>query len=69
MVAGIMGKELKYKFIDVHTVRPGHDPKYGLDGAKLKGIGYDYPVSFDESLRTTIAWMADPVNRRFIDKL
>jgi dTDP-glucose 4,6-dehydratase len=69
MVAGIMGKELKYEFIDVHTVRPGHDPKYGLDGQKLKDIGYDYPIGFDESLRTTIDWMTKPKNRRFIDKL
>lgn len=69
MVAKIMGKELKYEFIDVHTVRPGHDPKYGLDGQKLKDIGYNYPVSFDESLRTTIDWMTKPENRRFIDQL
>ena len=68
-VAGMMGKELKYEFIDVHTIRPGHDPKYGLDGAKLKSIGYDYPIPFDESLKTTIDWMTRPENRRFIDAL
>jgi len=68
-VAGIMGKELKYEFIDVHSVRPGHDPRYGLDGSKLKSIGYDYPVSFDDSLRTTIEWMTRPENKRFIEAL
>lgn len=69
MVADIMGKPLKYEFIDVHTVRPGHDPKYGLDGQKLKDYGYEYPVNFEQSLRTTIDWMTKPENRRFIDKL
>lgn len=69
MVAKIIGKELKYEFVDVHSVRPGHDPKYGLDGAKLESYGYSYPVSFEESLTRTIEWMVDPVNRKFIEQL
>jgi len=69
MVAKIMGKELKHRYIDVHSVRPGHDPKYGLDGNKLKEAGYEYPVSFEDSLRRTIDWMMKPENRRFIDAL
>jgi dTDP-D-glucose 4,6-dehydratase len=69
MVAKLMGKELNYEFIDVHSVRPGHDPRYGLHGSKLKGIGYDYPVPFEDSLRTTIKWMIRPENRKFIEAL
>jgi len=69
MVAEIMGKELKYEFVDVHSIRPGHDPKYGLDGKKLLDLGYDYPVSFEKSLKTTIDWMINPENRKFIEKL
>lgn len=69
MVAEIMGKELKYEFIDVHSVRPGHDLKYGLDGEKLESLGYNYPVDFEESLRTTIEWMIKPENRKFIEQL
>lgn len=68
-VAEIMGKPLKYEFIDVHTVRPGHDPKYGLTGKKLHDIGYNYPVSFEDSLTSTINWMTLPENKRFIDAL
>lgn len=56
LVASMMGKELKYEFLDVHSVRPGHDPKYGLDGQKLKDAGFEYPVSFEKSLQTTIDW-------------
>ena len=69
LVAHIMGVQLKYEFIDVHSVRPGHDPRYGLDGSKLKDIGYDYPVPFEDSLRSTINWMIEPENRRFVDAL
>ena len=69
LVASIMKKGLKYEFIDVHSVRPGHDPRYGLDGNKLKNLGYDYPVPFIESLTQTIDWMTDPTNRKFIEKL
>jgi dTDP-glucose 4,6-dehydratase len=69
MVANIMGKELKYEFVDVHTTRPGHDPRYGLDGTKLKELGYDYPVDFDESLKRTIEWMLLPENEKFLEQL
>lgn len=55
-VADIMGKELKYELVDVHSTRPGHDLRYGLDGSKLAALGYDFPVSFDDSLRTTVEW-------------
>jgi dTDP-glucose 4,6-dehydratase len=68
-VADIMGKELKYEFIDVHSVRPGHDPKYGLDGTKLRELGYEYPVDFDETLKRTVDWMIKPENAKFIEKL
>lgn len=69
MVAKIIGKELKYELIDVHSVRPGHDAKYGLDGTKLANLGYDYPVDFETTLKSTIKWMMDPVNSKFIEKL
>lgn len=69
MVAQILDKELKYEFIDVHSVRPGHDLRYGLDGSKLESLGYSYPVDFDDSLKATIEWMVKPENRKFIEKL
>ena len=55
-VADIMGKELKYELVDVHSTRPGHDLRYGLDGSKLAALGYDFPVPFDVSLETTVEW-------------
>ena len=44
-------------------VRPGQDVSYGLDGGKLRGLGYSYPLSFEESMRKTITWIIEPRNR------
>lgn len=52
-VAAVMGKPLKYKMVDSHTIRPGHDLHYGLDGSKLHSLGWRPPMAFEESLRQT----------------
>jgi dTDP-glucose 4,6-dehydratase len=59
MVADILGKPLKYRFVDHHSTRPGHDRRYALDGTKLKNMGWTAPISFDETIRHTIAWTLD----------
>lgn len=56
MVAKLMGKELKYEFIDFHHGRPGHDRRYALSGEKLKALGWQPPEGFEESLKSTIDW-------------
>lgn len=56
MVARLMGKELKYEFIDFHKGRPGHDRRYALSGGKLKALGWQPPEGFEESLKSTIDW-------------
>ena len=55
-IADLMGKELKYTVVDVHTSRPGHDRHYGLDGTKLRNLGWVSPVSFEDSMKATIEW-------------
>lgn len=56
LIAGLVGKELKYKVVDFHKTRPGHDKHYGLDASKIKSLGWESPVDFEESLRNTIQW-------------
>lgn len=56
MVAGMLGKELKYKLDDFHKNRPGHDRRYALDGTKLKEKGWKAPHSFEDSLKNSISW-------------
>jgi dTDP-glucose 4,6-dehydratase len=56
MIAGFLGKELKYQLVDAHSSRAGHDLHYGLDGSKLASYGYKYPSNFEESLKRTVEW-------------
>lgn len=55
-IAEVLGKELKYEMVDFHSSRPGHDLRYALDGLKMKALGWNLPVDFKESLKTTIEW-------------
>lgn len=59
LIATLMGKELKYKIVDFHKTRPGHDPHYGLNANKIKNLGWVSPVSFEESLKNTIEWQTE----------
>lgn len=55
-VAIILGKELRYKLVDFHSSRPGHDLRYALDGSKLAALGWKAPLSLDDSLKNTVEW-------------
>lgn len=56
LVARILGKNLKYKYVDFHKGRPGHDRRYALDGKKLHDLGWKAPMEFESSLRQSIEW-------------
>lgn len=50
------GRGLKTKHVDVHSTRPGHDLRYALDDSKLRKLGWNPPVDFEDSLSKTIKW-------------
>lgn len=56
LVAELMGKELRYKLIDIHSEHKGHDRRYALDGTKLQETGWNMPFKFRESLEKYIKW-------------
>jgi len=56
MIANYVGKSLKYKMVDFHGSRPGHDLRYGLCGEKMKKMGWEIPIEFEKSLKKTIEW-------------
>jgi dTDP-glucose 4,6-dehydratase len=56
MVAKMLGKELKYRLVDFHSTRPGHDKRYALDGSKLKNLGWKPPFTIEDSMQKTIDW-------------
>jgi dTDP-glucose 4,6-dehydratase len=56
MIADFAGRHLSYQFQDFHSTRPGHDPHYGLDPAKMTGLGWKPPLSLEASLKHTVEW-------------
>lgn len=56
IISNIVGKKLKYKMVNYHGSRPGHDLRYGLNGDKIKRIGWKMPIDFKNSLQKTIEW-------------
>jgi dTDP-glucose 4,6-dehydratase len=56
MVADILGKPLRYRLVDFHSTRPGHDLRYALDGARLRDLGWEPPISVEDSLERTVNW-------------
>ncbi|MDY7035069.1 MAG: GDP-mannose 4,6-dehydratase [Thermodesulfobacteriota bacterium] len=55
-IAHIMKMSLRYTMVDFHSSRPGHDLRYALDGNKLKEMGWNVPMEFEQSLRKTVEW-------------
>jgi dTDP-glucose 4,6-dehydratase len=39
--------------------RPGHDRRYALDNSKIRELGWQPSLSFDEALERTVRWYAD----------
>jgi dTDP-glucose 4,6-dehydratase len=39
--------------------RPGHDRRYALDSSRLRALGWQPRISFDEGMRRTVAWYVD----------
>lgn len=62
LIAKLLNRELKYRFVDFNVDRPGHDLRYALGGAKLAEAGWAAPVSFEDSLRQVVEWsLANPL--------
>jgi dTDP-glucose 4,6-dehydratase len=39
--------------------RPGHDRRYALDSSKLRGLGWEPRVGFDDGMERTVRWYLD----------
>jgi len=53
-ILGLLGKPKR--LIQKVTDRPGHDRRYSLDTARLRGLGWSPRRSFEEGLAATVAW-------------
>lgn len=55
-IAKILGKEPKFEYVDFHKSRPGHDREYGLNGDKIRSLGWEQKVSFEDALKHVVEW-------------
>ena len=55
-IARAQNKELKYKMVDFHTSRPGHDLRYALDGGLMKELGWVPKVSIEDRINEVVQW-------------
>ena len=51
-----LNKKLKYKMVDFHSSRPGHDLRYALSGEKLKKMGWKPKKNIDSRIKQTVDW-------------
>lgn len=56
MIANLMDKKAFYEVTNFHDSNPGHDLHYGLSGKKLEELGWESPVGFEDSMKSTIEW-------------
>ena len=66
LIAKLLGKELKFEYVDFHKTRPGHDRRYGLDGSKLRNLGWNPPVDFEASMRRYVEWTLRDENKHWL---
>lgn len=66
VIGQILGREPRYKLVNFHSSRPGHDLRYALDGEKMRAMGWEIPKSFEKSLEQTVHWVIDPKNNRWL---
>lgn len=50
LVAEAMGVPVRYKWVDFHSSRPGHDRRYALSGARLAAAGWKPSIGLEEGL-------------------
>jgi len=56
IIAGVIGKPLKYEMVDFHSSRPGHDLRYAMCGQKMRDMGWEPTKSLTERIGEVVRW-------------
>jgi len=64
LIAKSVGKNLKYKMVDFHSSRPGHDLRYALSGEFMKKMGWIPKVSIEKRIDQVVKWTLE--NERWL---
>lgn len=67
MIARFVGRDLKYRMVDFHSSRPGHDLRYAMRDNYFEQAGWKHPLSIEQSMEKTVRWYLDPKNSRWLE--
>ena len=59
IVSKTLNKKLRYKFVDFHSSRPGHDLRYALSGLKLRKMGWKPKKNIKKRIVDIVLWTID----------
>ena len=62
LIADSQGKHLKYKMVDFHSSRPGHDLRYSLSGEKMKKLGWTPSIKLSQRIKQVVEWSLNNEN-------
>ena len=65
-IADAVGKELIFEMTDFHSLRPGHDLRYALDGGLMKSLGWEPKIKLSERIEGMVKWTLE--NPRWLNK-
>jgi dTDP-glucose 4,6-dehydratase len=65
-IADAAGRELIYEMTDFHSLRPGHDLRYALDGGLLQSLGWEPKIKLSERIAEMVQWTLE--NDRWLKK-
>ncbi len=53
-VAGLLGRELRFEYVDFVANRPKHDMRYAIKSTRLEALGWSPRVPFEDGLAETV---------------
>ena len=56
LISKSVGKKLKYRMVDFHSSRPGHDLRYALNGNLMKKLGWKPKISINKRIDQVVKW-------------
>jgi len=59
LIAESVGQELKYKLVDFHSSRPGHDLRYAISGDLMKTLGWQPKFKLKERISQLTGWLKE----------
>ncbi len=59
LIAKAQNKELKFKMVDAHSSRPGHDLRYSISGEKMRSLGWSPKIKLPSRIEQLVKWSLD----------